>query len=281
MSGVCLLVMMSVGFVRDFRYPPFEDLSHEFTKRLEQTPPGTSVALPINPTGWDMRIVKHWDGMIADVSVEARADGFQVVQMMEKLRGGDVRALARAISVVEDGAPLTSELRSDGQRVEVRLDHVAVAVRSIAAARGFYEALGLVVTHEETVEHEHVKTAMLPLGESRIELLEATQEDSTIGRFLAKRGEGLHHVAVHVEGIDAMFARLMTQGVRLASDAVRVGAGGHRYFFVHPASTGGVLLEIVGDGVVEGGEWCGFCLSTLLAVRVASRWLMGIWREEL
>jgi LAO/AO transport system kinase len=101
-----------------------------------------------------------------------------------------------------------------------------------------------------------VKTAMLPLGESRIELLEATQEDSTIGRFLAKRGEGLHHVAVHVEGIDAMFARMTAQGVRLASDSVRVGAGGHRYFFVHPASTGGVLLEIVGDGVAgfEGGD---------------------------
>jgi len=113
-----------------------------------------------------------------------------------------------------------------------------------------------VVTHEETVEHEQVKTAMLPLGESRIELLEATQEDSTIGRFLAKRGDGLHHVAVHVDGVDAMFARLMAQGVRLASDKVRVGAGGHRYFFVHPASTGGVLLEIVGDGVAgsEGGD---------------------------
>jgi LAO/AO transport system kinase len=129
----------------------------------------------------------------------------------------------------------------------LRLDHLGVAVKSIAAARGFYEALGLGVSHEETVEHEKVKTAMLPLGESRIELLEATEEDSTIGRFLAKRGEGLHHVAVHVEGIDAMFARLTAQGVRLASDAVRVGAGGHRYFFVHPASTGGVLLEIVGD----------------------------------
>jgi LAO/AO transport system kinase len=131
----------------------------------------------------------------------------------------------------------------------LRLDHLGVAVKSIAAARGFYEALGLAVSHEETVEHEKVKTAMLPLGESRIELLEATEEDSTIGRFLAKRGEGLHHVAVHVdghvEGIDAMFARLKAQGVRLASDAVRVGAGGHRYFFVHPASTGGVLLEIV------------------------------------
>jgi LAO/AO transport system kinase len=134
--------------------------------------------------------------------------------------------------------------RSDGAPT---LDHLGVAVRSIAAVRGFYEALGLAVSHEEIVEHEKVKTAMLPLGESRIELLEATEEDSTIGRFLAKRGEGLHHVAVHVEGIDAMFARLAAQGVRLASDAVRVGAGGHRYFFVHPASTGGVLVEIVGD----------------------------------
>jgi len=141
----------------------------------------------------------------------------------------------------------------------LRLDHLGVAVKSIAAARGFYEALGLALRGEETVEHEKVKTAMLPLGESRIELLEATEEDSTIGRFLARRGEGLHHVAVHVEGIDAMFARLIAQGVRLASDAVRVGAGGHRYFFVHPASTGGVLLEIVGDaagssGALEGGD---------------------------
>ena len=148
----------------------------------------------------------------------------------------------------------------------LRLDHLGVAVKSIEAARGFYEALGLVVSHEETVEHEKVKTAMLPLGESRIELLEATEADSTIGRFVAKRGEGLHHIAVHVDGIDAMFARLSAEGVRLASDAVRVGAGGHRYFFVHPASTGGVLLEIVsserenspGDGAgsssVKGGD---------------------------
>ena len=82
----------------------------------------------------------------------------------------------------------------------LRLDHLGVAVRSIAAARGFYEALGMVVRHEETVEHEKVRTAMLPLGESRIELLEATEEESVIGRFVAKRGEGLHHIAVHVEG---------------------------------------------------------------------------------
>jgi LAO/AO transport system kinase len=127
------------------------------------------------------------------------------------------------------------------------LDHLGIAVRSIAAARGFYESLGVAVSHEETVEHEQVRTAMLPMGESRIELLEATAEDSVIGRFVAKRGEGLHHVALRVADVDAMFARLTNEKVRLASDAVRVGAGGHRYFFVHPASTGGVLVEIVGE----------------------------------
>ena len=142
------------------------------------------------------------------------------------------------------------------EREGLRLDHLGVAVKSIAGARGFYETLGLLVSHEETVEHEQVKTAMLPLGESRIELLEATDKDSTIGRFLAKRGEGLHHIAVRVDGIDAIFAQLAKQGVRLASDAIRVGAGGHRYFFVHPASTGGVLLEIVEDAIEphRGGE---------------------------
>jgi LAO/AO transport system kinase len=149
-----------------------------------------------------------------------------------------------------NGSERSRVLERDG----LRLDHLGVAVKSIAGARGFYEALGLLVSHEETVEHEQVKTAMLPLGESRIELLEATVEDSTIGRFLAKRGEGLHHIAVRVDGIDAMFAQLAKQGVRLTSDAVRVGAGGHRYFFVHPASTGGVLLEIVEDAIEPHGD---------------------------
>jgi LAO/AO transport system kinase len=144
-------------------------------------------------------------------------------------------------------------LRASDSRGGLRLDHLGVAVKSIEAARVFYEALGLAVNHEETVEYEKVKTAMLPVGESRIELLEATEVDSTIGKFVAKRGEGLHHVAVRVDGIDAMFRRLKAEGVRLASDAVREGAGGHRYFFVHPSSTGGVLLEIVGDAASEGG----------------------------
>jgi LAO/AO transport system kinase len=128
-----------------------------------------------------------------------------------------------------------------------QLDHIGIAVRSIAEARGFYASLGIPTTHEETVEHEQVKTAMLPLGGMRIELLEPTAEDSTIGRFLAKRGPGPHHLAIRLGGIDALFDRLRAEGVRLASDRIRTGAGGHRYFFIHPASTGGVLLEIVGD----------------------------------
>ncbi|MGC8549237.1 MAG: methylmalonyl-CoA epimerase [Acidobacteriaceae bacterium] len=126
-----------------------------------------------------------------------------------------------------------------------KIDHLGIAVKSIAEARGFYEALGLVVTQEETVEHERVKTAMLPVGESRVELLEPTEADSPVGKFLVKRGEGLHHVALQVEDIHAAMERLKARGARLISDEVKVGAGGHLYFFVHPASAGGVLVEIV------------------------------------
>lgn len=126
-----------------------------------------------------------------------------------------------------------------------KIDHLGIAVKSIAGARAFYEALGLRVTQEETVEHERVKTAMLPVGESRVELLEPTEEDSPVGRFLAKRGEGLHHVALQVGDIREAMRRLKVQGARLLSDEVKVGAGGHLYFFVHPESAGGVLVEIV------------------------------------
>jgi LAO/AO transport system kinase len=130
------------------------------------------------------------------------------------------------------------------------VDHFGIAVRSLEAARGFYELLGLRVGAVETVAGEQVRVAMLAVGESRIELLEATAEDSVIGRFVAKRGEGMHHVALRAEGpggLNGQFARLREAGVRLIGDGVKVGAGGHRYFFVHPESTGGVLLEVVGD----------------------------------
>jgi methylmalonyl-CoA epimerase len=128
-----------------------------------------------------------------------------------------------------------------------RIDHLGIAVESIAQARGFYEALGLHVTQEETVEHEGVRVAMIPLGESRVELLEPLGPETTVGRFLTKRGPGLHHVALHVDDIDAAWAELQARGVALVSSAVQTGAGGHLYFFVHPKSTGGVLLEICQD----------------------------------
>jgi len=125
------------------------------------------------------------------------------------------------------------------------IDHLGIAVKSLAEARTFYETLGLTVSPEETVEHERVRLVMVPMGESRLELLEPTSEDSTIARFIAKRGEGLHHVCLKVPDLVAAVERLKRDGVRLVSDDAKVGAGGHKYVFVHPASTGGVLLELV------------------------------------
>ena len=88
---------------------------------------------------------------------------------------------------------------------------------------------------------------MVPVGESRIELLEATSQDSPVGRFIARRGEGLHHVALRVPDLSATVEKLKKNGTRLISDEIKVGAGGHLYVFVHPSSTGGVLLELCED----------------------------------
>ncbi len=129
--------------------------------------------------------------------------------------------------------------------MEFSIDHLGIAVKSLAAAKGIYEKLGLEVSPEETVEHEKVKVVMIPVGESRFELLEATSDDSTIAKFIAKRGEGLHHVCMKVSDLRGAVDRLKKDGVRLVSDEIKTGAGGHQYVFVHPASTGGVLLELV------------------------------------
>ena len=125
------------------------------------------------------------------------------------------------------------------------IDHIGVAVKSLAAAKGVYEKLGLSVSPEEVVEAEQVRVVMVPLGESRLELLEPTSESSVIAKFIAKRGEGLHHVSLQVPDLTAVVERLKKDGVRLVTDEIKVGAGGHRYVFVHPSSAGGVLLELV------------------------------------
>jgi methylmalonyl-CoA epimerase len=127
------------------------------------------------------------------------------------------------------------------------IDHLGIAVKSLAEAKKFYRAMGFEIGHEEVVEHEKVRVAMVPAGESRIELLEATSDDSAVARFIAKRGEGLHHVAISVEDLQATIDALKKTGTRFISDEIKIGAGGHLYVFVHPSSAGGVLLELVMD----------------------------------
>jgi methylmalonyl-CoA epimerase len=125
------------------------------------------------------------------------------------------------------------------------IDHLGIAVKSLTAAKAIYEKLGLSISPEETVEHEKVRLIMVPVGESRFELLEPTSEDSAIAKFIAKRGEGLHHVCMKVPDLRAAVERLKKDGVRLVSEEIKTGAGGHQYVFVHPSSAGGVLLELV------------------------------------
>ncbi|MDP9114478.1 MAG: methylmalonyl-CoA epimerase [Acidobacteriota bacterium] len=126
-----------------------------------------------------------------------------------------------------------------------RIDHLGIAVRSLDGALQFYEAqLGLHVAMRETVAGEKVNVAMLPLGNPRIELLEPSETNSVIAKFIDKRGEGLHHVALKVPDLLGSVERLRSAGARILNEP-RMGAGGHLYVFVHPASTGGVLLELI------------------------------------
>jgi LAO/AO transport system kinase len=128
---------------------------------------------------------------------------------------------------------------------QLRIDHLGIAVKSIDTALGLYKGqLGMEVSLRETVEQEKVRVAMLPAGGPRLELLEPTEADSVIGRYLEKRGEGLHHVALLVPDLAAAVQRLKAGGARILNEPRR-GAGGHEYVFVHPASTGGVLLELI------------------------------------
>jgi methylmalonyl-CoA epimerase len=128
------------------------------------------------------------------------------------------------------------------------LDHLGIAVKSLASAKIIYQKLGLSVSEEESVPAENVRLVMVPVGDTRLELLEAVSEESAIAKFIAKRGEGLHHICLRVPDLPAAVERLKADGVRLVSEEIKTGAGGHRYVFVHPQSAGGVLLELVESG---------------------------------
>lgn len=128
----------------------------------------------------------------------------------------------------------------------MKIDHIGIATRSIDDAADFWrEALGGVAAHTEVVADQSVRVTMLPIGESQIELLEATSPDSPISKFLEKRGPGIHHIALEVKDIRAALADLKKRGARLIDEAPRNGAAGCLVAFVHPSSSGGVLLELV------------------------------------
>ena len=123
------------------------------------------------------------------------------------------------------------------------LDHIGIAVRSIEAA-AIYEAMGLTIDHVETVETQKVKTAFLSVGDSNLELLEPTTPDSTVARFIEKRGEGIHHLCFRVDDIDRHLENLKARGYRLINEAPVPGAHGCRVAFLHPAAGNGVLIEL-------------------------------------
>jgi methylmalonyl-CoA epimerase len=129
----------------------------------------------------------------------------------------------------------------------MRIDHIGIATRALEETLGFWQqALGLHQPEDsEDVPDQQVRVAMLPVGESHIELLEATSPDSPIARFIDKRGPGIHHIAMRVDDIYAELARLKEKGARLIDETPRVGAGGCLVAFVHPSAANGVLLELV------------------------------------
>ena len=207
--------------------------------------------------GDDVQAIKAGIMEIADIFVINKADRPGVDSTQREVEGmlslGHVEIpIFRTVAIDGTGIPeLADHLQARQKRVlstarqTCTIDHLGIAVHSIEAALPFYAAqLGLTVASRETVEHEKVRLAMLPAGESRIELLEALSPDSGIAKFIEKRGPGLHHVALKVPDLKGAIARLEAAGVRLLGPPQQ-GAGGHTYVFVHPASTGGVLWELI------------------------------------
>ncbi len=218
-----------------------------------------TVVVLVPGMGDDVQAIKAGIMEIADIFVINKADrpGAQQTQreiqaMLSLGHGAVVPVILRTVAIDGTGVPeLADELQTRQRRLHLqpeqswKVDHLGIAVRSLDEALPFYEtSLGLPVLSRETVEHEKVKVAMLPAGEARVELLEPLDASSTIARFLEKRGPGLHHVAMKVPDLPATVSRLESAGVRLLGKPQR-GAGGHLYVFIHPASTGGVLWELI------------------------------------
>ena len=133
-----------------------------------------------------------------------------------------------------------------------RIDHIGVAVADLEAAIALHaNTYGMALAHRETVEGQGVEAVLLDVGENHVELLRPLGDETPVGRFLARRGPGLHHVAYQVADIEAALADLRTAGVRLIDEAPRTGIRGSRVAFLHPSASGGVLTEIVQPATVQ------------------------------
>jgi methylmalonyl-CoA epimerase len=125
-----------------------------------------------------------------------------------------------------------------------KINHIGIAVKDLEASKQFYEeSLGLTVEHEETLGE--MKIAFVPIGEVNVELIQSTTEEGVIAKFIAKKGEGIHHIAYHVDDIDSALEKLKDQGIKLVDEKPRPGAHETRVAFLHPKSTNGVLTELV------------------------------------
>jgi LAO/AO transport system kinase len=205
-------------------------------------------------SGDEVQALKAGVMEIADVFVINKADLPGVDKLAQELHeiAGDRPVLPTVASEGHGVAEVLTAARAARHDVtlrrrpaDLRIDHLGIAVKSVDAALNFYHAqLGLPVALRETVAIEKVNAAMLPVGDSRVELLEPTGPDSVIAKFIEKRGEGIHHIALKVPDLAATVERLRASGARILNDP-RAGAGGHLYVFVHPSSTGGVLLELI------------------------------------
>jgi LAO/AO transport system kinase len=209
--------------------------------------------------GDDVQAIKAGMMEIADIFVVNKADRpgadqaeSELASMLSLSPENERPPIFRTVAINGEGVPALVDVlvhlepkvhASPGP--EWRVDHIGIAVRSLAESLPFYtEQMGMKLLGRETIEHEKVQVAMLSAGPSRIELLQAASRESTIGKFLEKRGPGLHHVAMRVDDMPGVLERLKNSGARLLNEPRR-GAGGHLYVFVHPASAGGVLWEII------------------------------------
>lgn len=127
----------------------------------------------------------------------------------------------------------------------IKIDHIGVAVKDLDTIRSFYEdKIGVNVSEPEVVEEQKVKAAFLQIGESKIELMESTSPDGAVAKFIAKKGEGIQHIAFRVENIEQKLEQLKNKGVQLIDETPRIGAGGKKIAFIHPKSTPGMLIEL-------------------------------------